>query len=210
MSALVVQHAAAIAFFAALLLFERVRRSPALAIVRHPMYAYLARAAITAAYLALVGLDPRVWLDVPAAQWLLAAALLVVGLASMRRRDVVFLVRNTAMAVQATYLAAMVAFVEELIFRGAFVLAAAVTPETTVLASAGASAAYVVWRAVTYRDRNVVSLTVVFAVSIGLGLLAAASRSLWPAVVVHGAYVLLAGPPRAPVRARATPSAARP
>ena len=61
---------------------------------------------------------------------------------------------DPAMLVQATYLAFIVSVVEELIFRGAFVLVAAGTPLITLLASVGSAIAYVVWRAVTYRDRD--------------------------------------------------------
>ncbi|HYY55635.1 MAG TPA: CPBP family glutamic-type intramembrane protease [Candidatus Dormibacteraeota bacterium] len=209
MSGLALPHVAAVVFFAVLLVFERARRSPALSFVRHPMFAYLARGALALGYFAFIGVDPFPWFAGAATLWLLAAAVGVVAIAVIRRRDVAALARGQGgMLTQAAYLAVVVAVVEELIFRGAFVLVAAVTPATTVLASAGASAAYVVWRALVYRDREPRSLAIVFAASFALGLLAGLSRSLWPPVIVHGGYVLLAGPPRAP--RRVTPSAARP
>jgi membrane protease YdiL (CAAX protease family) len=209
-SGLPAQHLDAVLFYAILLAFERVRRTPALALIRHPMLAYLARGALVAIYFALAGTDPLVWFAGPAADWIVAGAIVAVALAVLRRRDVATLARaDPGMVLQATYLALAVALVEELIFRGAFVLVAAVTPPATVLAAIGSSVAYVVWRAIAYRDRDARSLALVFAAALGLGLLAGLTRSLWAPLLAHAAYVLFAGPPRAPARATPTPSAVR-
>jgi len=206
----VAPHLAAIVFFAVLLMFERLRRSPAFTLVRHPMFAYLARGALAAAYFAFAGIDPVAWFTSDPV-WLAIGAGVAALLATARGKDVASLRgSDPAMVIQATYLAIVVALVEELIFRGAFVLVAAVTPLALVLATVGSSLAYVLWRAVTYRDRDPVSLARVFAVSLFVGAGTGLARTLWPAVIAHAAYVLLAGPPRAPSRARATPLAGRP
>ncbi|OLC52508.1 MAG: hypothetical protein AUH85_16960 [Chloroflexi bacterium 13_1_40CM_4_68_4] len=211
MSGLAGQHLAAIAFFAILLLFERFRRTPALALVRHPMFAYLARGTLVALYFAFAGIDPVLWLTVNAGTGVAIGIALAALLAIARRHDVVTLATSDpAMVAQAAYLALTVGVVEELIFRGAFVLVAAATPLATVLASVGSAVAYALWRAVTYRDRDPRSLAVVFAANVAIGVVAGLAQSLWPALIAHAAHVVLAGPPRAPARRAATPSAFRP
>jgi membrane protease YdiL (CAAX protease family) len=213
-SFLAAQHLGALVFFAVLLLLERVRRAPALAPVRHPLYAYLARAALVAAYFALAGLDPTAWFVRDAGPALALGVALALAVGIVRRRDVVTLARgDPAMALQAGYLAAFAALVEELIFRGAFVLVAAVTPLAAALATVGSSVAYLVWRAVAYRERDARSVALVFAFAAALALVTEATGSLWPAVLAHASYILLAGPPRprtTRARSRATPSADRP
>jgi len=210
-SGLAAQHLAAVVLFVVLLLFERLRRSPALSPVRHPMFAYLVRGALAAVYFAFAGIDPLRWLTATAATGVLIGVALTALIAIVRRRDLATLAASDpAMLVQATYLAFIVSVVEELIFRGAFVLVAAGTPLITLLASVGSAIAYVVWRAVTYRDRDPRSLAVVFGTNVAAGMVAGLSQSLWPTVIAHAAYVVVAGPPRAGAKRRATPSAFRP
>lgn len=198
MTALIGEHAGAVVFFAILLLFERLRRTPALALVRHPMFAYLVRGALVAGYFALSGVDPIAWFQPSDSRWIALGVIVAAVLAVARRVDVASLARgDPTMVLQATYLAIVVAVVEELIFRGAFVLVAATAPMTALLASLGSSVAYVVWRAVAYRERDSRGVALVFAVALAAGAVTAIARSLWPAVLAHSAYALVAGPPRA-------------
>lgn len=194
----VLPHLAPLLFFAALLAFELARRRLPVPF-RHPMSAYLARGAIAATYFGIVGIDPAVWLTTNVEPGVAAGVVLALLLASVRRAEASALAgAMPALLIQAAYLAIVVALVEEVVFRGAFVLVAAVTPTALALASVGSSIAYVVWRAVARRDRDPRSLGPAFVASVALGLVAGLTRSLWPGVIAHTAYVLIAAPGRSP------------
>jgi len=193
---LAAEHASAVVFFLVLLAFELVRRRAPPAF-RHPMYVYLGRGAIAAAFFAASGVDPLAWFTRDAASGIVIGIVLGAALVLLRRDEARALAAAApAMLVQAAYLALVVAAVEELIFRGAFVLVAAVTPLAAVLASLGSAVAYAIWRAVAWRERDPRVVVITFIASVGLGLVTALAGSLWPGLIAHAALVLLVGPAR--------------
>ncbi len=193
MHSLVTEHAAALVFFAVLIAYELVRRRVAL--LRPPLNAYLARGALAALYLSFIGLDPARWLDADR-DALAGGAALAALMAVVRRVELAALLRGpVGMLLPAALLALTAAGVEELVFRGAFVLPALGSPTGTVLAVGGSSVAYVAWRALALRDRSRHALAATLGVALALAAVTALSRSLWPALLAHAAFVLARGRP---------------
>ncbi len=202
MTFLATPHVAAVVFFVFLVGFELVRRQRALALLRHPMSAYVARGALAAMYFAFAGIDPARWLEMDAENGVLLGIALALLVAFARRSDLASVAGGPlGMLAPAAFLAVVVAAVEELLFRGAFVLPAAVTPLATALAILGASIAYALWRVAAWRERSPRAFGLAFASSLALASVTALTRSLWPALLAHAAFAFLSGPPRSPTSA---------
>ncbi|OLC56814.1 MAG: hypothetical protein AUH85_05070 [Chloroflexi bacterium 13_1_40CM_4_68_4] len=159
------------------------------------MFAYLARGGLAAAYFAVSGIDPTLWLRTNAEGGILVGLVLIAVVAVARRRELAGLPRDPAMLLQSAYLALVAAALEEFIFRGAFLLPAAVTPLATALAIAGSSIAYATWRAVAVRARTPRAIASSIASSVVLAAVTALTGSLWPAFLAHAGFVLVRGRP---------------
>lgn len=196
MTYLELQHAMAGVFFAVLFLFEvalaRGLRVPA---------PFLWRFALLLAYAAATRVDPFAGLEVTIVGVAVSGLVLAVFLPFLAASATTLAAlgerwrsQPAAFVGDVLYAYVAVALVEEVIFRGSFLLPAAVTPAGTVFGLIGSTVANVIWLVPRYvREgrplaRSLLAATV-FALL--LGAVTALTRSLWPVIVIHGSSGLL-------------------
>lgn len=159
---------------------------------RNMVLAYIGRVVILTTYVAAFSVDLPRYLVADATGGILLALLVILpALVAFRHRfiPVVKAVRTRMrdVAVWAAYVTFAVALVEELIFRGALLLAVGADP----LAYFGSAAATAVWHVPYYLrqwpDRWRSMLWQPFASSLVLGTTAIVSGSLWAPILLHAA-----------------------
>ena len=151
---------------------------------------YLVRAGLLVLYLDLTGVDlrPLLGLSVGAVVGM-TAVVVILGVIAVRQRQLwraALMARPAETIAQVLYLFVVVGIIEELIFRGAFLLAAG----GTIFALIGSSVACAAWHLPYYLrefgDRTPMALATAFGASLAYGVLAVATGSLWPTILIHG------------------------
>lgn len=179
------QHLAAAVFFVALLAFEtaywwRLRR-----LAPHPAVPVVVRASLLILYVESTGLDLPLGLTTNMTLGVAVGVVLAIAGA------VVF--RPAWRLTTASLVALAAVVVEQLIFRGAFLLPAMTSVAAIAFGLVGSTLTNVVWRIPAELARGIPlwrALLFSFAFVLAYGVVTVLTRSLWPALLAHAVIEL--------------------